>query len=393
VPEVVVYRNNDFGISLEHPGGWEVQAGQGTKLAGDDGFFQLSAISGAGANLDQIAEGEAHHRLQPYGSAPTIEVTQVQDHDARVIWPSSDQPQSMRGQAALIVAPPWRLEVSGAEYDFLVLWADQTHIRQLAQTLRLIEPTPTATPTTVPSPTPLPACARLVRHLACWALIRAAGTDGSAAIAEPTGYIVHLPEGYGKEPAENWPLILFLHGSEERGHDPTMLTREGLPQLIEQGHSVPAIVVSPQCPPGEWWWPRASRLGSFLDWVEAEYAVDTTRVYLTGLSMGAYGTWALAYRYPHRFAAIVPIAGGYYDGTDSLPEDACVLSSVPIWAFHGAQDTTVKPDETERMVNVLRACGTNVRFTLYPEAGHTNSWELAYGNPDLYDWLFRQALP
>ena len=393
VPELVIYRNMDFGISLEHPVGWGLQASQGTKYAGEDGFFQLSAISGAGASLDQVAEGEAYHRLQPYGSTPTTEVIQVQGHDARLIWPSADQPQPMQGQAALVVALPWLLEVSGARYDFLVLWADQSHIRQLAKTLRLIEPTPTATPTTIPSPTPLPACAPLVRQSACWTMVGTAGSDGSPGTAEPTGYLVYLPNGYAEEPSQNWPLILFLHGSDERGHDPRILTRQGLPRLMEQGHELPAIVVSPQCPPGEWWWPRTRMLVSFLDWVGAEYAVDSSRVYLTGLSMGAYGTWALAYRYPGRFAAIAPVAGGYYDGTESLPEDACVLSSVPIWAFHGAQDTTVKPAETERIVDALRACGANVRFTLYPEAGHAGSWELAYGDPELYDWLLQQALP
>ncbi len=206
------------------------------------------------------------------------------------------------------------------------------------------------------------------------------------------GYLVYLPRGYGQEPQKKWPLVLFLHGSEERGSNPRALTKQGLPKLLEQGDGFPFLLVSPQCPLGQWWWPRTHILSAFVDQIESTYAVDTTRVYVTGLSMGGFGTWALAYRYPNRFAAIAPIAGGYYDGTAALPDDICVLAGLPTWAFHGARDTAVLPAESERVVEALRACGGEVRFTLYPEAGHTESWELAYSDPELYAWLLRHSV-
>jgi predicted peptidase len=217
-------------------------------------------------------------------------------------------------------------------------------------------------------------------------------TAGGTSETVPVGYLVYVPRGYGDDPQKKWPLILFLHGSGERGSNPRVLTKQGLPKLLERGDDFPFLIVSPQCPLEKWWWPRTRVLSAFLDHIESAYAVDTERIYATGLSMGGFGTWALAYRYPDRLAAIAPVAGGYYDGTPALPEDICVLKDLPIWAFHGAKDTTVKPSESERVVEALRACGSDVRFTLYPEAGHAESWELAYADPEVYSWLLQHSL-
>ncbi len=124
----------------------------------------------------------------------------------------------------------------------------------------------------------------------------------------------------------------------------------------------------------------------------ANYAVDSNRIYLTGLSMGGFGTWRLALRYPERFAAIVPIAGGYITESDAIPENICDLKDVPIWAFHGAQDTVVLPRQSEIMVNALQGCDGHVRFTPYTGAEHEGSWQLAYADPELYEWLLQQTL-
>ncbi len=202
------------------------------------------------------------------------------------------------------------------------------------------------------------------------------------------GYFLYLPSGYGQNAPKRWPLILFLHGSEERGEDPEMLRRNGLPQVLDRGLELPALVLSPQCPPGIRWWQWTETLGALLDWVESQYPVDTERVYLTGFSMGAYGAWALALRFPERFAAMVPVAGGCDFRDDSIPADICKLKDLPVWVVHGAQDATVAPRESENAVQALRACGGDVQFTLYPDADHVGACELTYDNRALYDWLF-----
>ena len=112
----------------------------------------------------------------------------------------------------------------------------------------------------------------------------------------------------------------------------------------------------------------------------ATYDIDQDRVYLTGLSMGGYGTWALASKYPDRFAAIAPICGG---GTMIM---ALGLKDMPVWAFHGAKDQVVPLAESERMVETINARGGNAKLTVYPEAGH-DSWTKSYDNQELYDWL------
>jgi predicted peptidase len=107
--------------------------------------------------------------------------------------------------------------------------------------------------------------------------------------------------------------------------------------------------------------------------------------------MGGYGAWDFAFRYPKRFAAIVPIAGGY-EGSRAVPENICELRRVPIWVFHGNSDTIVIPFEAEVLVDALRACGSNVRFTLYPDVNHEDSFLRAYADPELYLWLLMQTL-
>ncbi len=193
-------------------------------------------------------------------------------------------------------------------------------------------------------------------------------------------YLLHLPKGYGENKDRKWPLMLFLHGAGERGNDLNLVKKHGPPKLVEQGKELPFIVVSPQCPSGSWWTEQLDALMTLLDEVQSKYAVDADRVYLTGLSMGGFGSWALGCRCPQRFAAIVPICGG---GDWFLAER---LKNVPVWAFHGAKDSVVPLRESEEMVTALKRAGSNVQLTIYPEAQH-DSWTETYNNPKLYEWL------
>ena len=206
-------------------------------------------------------------------------------------------------------------------------------------------------------------------------------------------YLLFLPQEYGQKPRKKWPLILFLHGMGERGDEPEdleIVKVYGPPMIVEREVDFPFIVISPQCPAESYWTAELDNLDALLDEIVATYAVDLDRVYLTGLSMGGYGAWNLALRHPNRFAAIAPIAGGYVHESDAVPENICDLKDVPIWVFHGAQDTTVLPRQSEVMVDALRACGSDVRFTLYPDAEH-DSWTETYDNPELYTWLLEHT--
>jgi len=197
-------------------------------------------------------------------------------------------------------------------------------------------------------------------------------------------YLLFLPDEYGKDPERKWPLILFLHGAGERGDDLDLLKRHGIPKITEERSDFPFIAVSPQCPRHSWWTAEIESLNALLDHIVESYPVDTSRVYLTGLSMGGFGTWHLAASYPERFAAIAPICGG------GDPEWAPRLKDIPVWVFHGAKDEIVPLSESERMVEALKACGGDVRFTVYPEAGH-DSWTQTYENPELYEWFLQHS--
>lgn len=192
-------------------------------------------------------------------------------------------------------------------------------------------------------------------------------------------YLLYLPKDYDSK--DQWPLLLFLHGAGERGHDLEQVKRHGPPKLIDAGKDFPFIVVSPQCPTDARW--DAQQLSALIDAVEAKYHVDKDRIYVTGLSMGGYGTWALAAHQPERLAAIVPICGG------GDPSAAPRLAHLPIWVFHGAKDQAVPLKKSQEMVDALKKAGSDVKFTIYPDAGH-DSWTETYNNPELYEWLLKQ---
>ncbi len=206
-------------------------------------------------------------------------------------------------------------------------------------------------------------------------------------------YLLYLPESYGKDPAKKWPVILFLHGMGERGNNLELLKIQPLPKTLDLQKDFPSIVISPQLPLDKRLWDDLiDPLKELLDQVRSHYTVDQQRVYVTGLSMGGAGTWNFILRYPQYFAAAVPIAGAYKFRSKEIPENICDIKNLPVWAFHGAKDKSVEAWQTEILVDTLKACGSTLRFTLYPEADHVQSWILAYADPELYTWLFSQTL-
>ena len=179
-------------------------------------------------------------------------------------------------------------------------------------------------------------------------------------------------------------MILFLHGAGERGDDLDRVQVHGIPKIVKKRPDFPFIAVAPQCPKGEFW--DVVKLIELLDRVAAKHAVDPTRVYVTGLSMGGYGTWALLASHPERIAAAAPICGG------GKPETAARFAHVPVWAFHGEMDPVVPVARTTEMVDALRAAGSErVKQTLYPKARH-DSWTKTYANGELYDWFLLHRL-
>lgn len=195
-------------------------------------------------------------------------------------------------------------------------------------------------------------------------------------------YLLYLPKDYN-ESENSFPLVLFLHGSGERGNDLEKVKVHGLPKLIDQGKDFPFIVVSPQCPDEIFW--NTDVLAALLDEIENEYRVDKNRIYVTGLSMGGHGTWSLALEQPNRFAAIAPVCGW------ADTSEAKTIAHIPAWVFHGAKDVVVPVKASEDMVTALKNYEAEVKLTIYPEANH-DSWTETYNNDELYKWFLEQSL-
>ena len=201
-------------------------------------------------------------------------------------------------------------------------------------------------------------------------------------------------------------VILFLHGSGERGDDNRRQLAAGLGPYVERHRDdFPAIVVFPQVPEDREWNQYADVAMAQLDAATREFGGDLDRTYLTGLSMGGYGTWDFALREPRRFAALVPVCGGLWHparpsmavasvagATDPYAEAAQTLRAIPTWIFHGAKDDLVPAEYSRRMKAALDAAGArDARYTEFPDANH-NSWDPAYSQtPALWDWLFAQT--
>lgn len=202
------------------------------------------------------------------------------------------------------------------------------------------------------------------------------------------------------------PIVLFLHGSGERGSDGKRQLSAGLgPWLKDNAGSFPALVVLPQVPRHEEWLGRNARMAlAALDAASEEFQGDPDRTYLTGMSMGGYGTWELGLMQPQRFAALVPVCAALKAppgerpallvdqvAGEADPYSAVItrLRNVPIWMFHGADDDVVPPDDARQLERVARAENANVRYTEYPDTNH-NAWDPTYQNPAMWQWLWRQ---
>jgi len=206
----------------------------------------------------------------------------------------------------------------------------------------------------------------------------------STTVQTQVHYLAFFPKSYS-EKGNPVPLIVFLHGSGERGSDLEKVKAWGPPALVENTPNFPFMLVSPQVPENGGW--DANLLKGMIDDVLAKYNIDRHRVYLTGLSMGGYGAWGLAMRYPEYFAALAPIAGG------GDPRGAYQLKGMPIWVFHGKKDDAVAEQESAKMVDAVKAAGGDVKYTMLPEGGHVDAWVYAYDKAGLFDWFLQHRKP
>jgi predicted peptidase len=206
-------------------------------------------------------------------------------------------------------------------------------------------------------------------------------------------YVVFVPHDYDGTKA--YPVILFLHGAGETKGGKKMPAEVGIgPAIKKNEKAVGFIVVIPQAESvktrvgGRWYAdaPDGKRALAMLDAVQKEYKTDPDRVILTGLSMGGFGTWQMAFAHPDKWAAIVPVCGG------GDPKAAEKIKHLPCWCFHGDKDPAVKVELSRRMVEALKAAGGAPKYTEYPDVGH-NSWDKAYGTPELWTWMAEQKRP
>ncbi|NQU88318.1 MAG: prolyl oligopeptidase family serine peptidase [Mariniphaga sp.] len=193
-------------------------------------------------------------------------------------------------------------------------------------------------------------------------------------------YLLYLPDGYEIDNEKEYPFLLFLHGGGEKGENLNRVKVNGPPKFLENKKDFPFIVVSPQCPGDERW--TAYKLNALIEGLVEKYRIDKERIYLTGLSMGGYGTWDLASNYPHWFAAIAPICGG------GDVRRVRALKDIPVWTFHGMRDNVIPIERSLELVRALEKIDGNIKFTVYPEANH-NSWTKTYNNPELWEWFLK----
>lgn len=218
-------------------------------------------------------------------------------------------------------------------------------------------------------------------------------------------YQIYVPAEWSNK--QKWPVILSLHGAGERGSDGVFSTENGLGRAIRRNaKAFPVLAVFPQCLTTSVWSDKVmlQMAMAALEATIKEFGGDRQRIYLTGLSMGGYGTWDMAMRYPKYFAAISPVCGGLrspngypeirtamvdLSGSDPYSDAAKRIAHLPVWIFHGTKDPVVPVEESRRMAAALKAAGGNVRYSEYPDASH-NSWDRAYAEPEFVKWLLGQ---
>lgn len=196
-------------------------------------------------------------------------------------------------------------------------------------------------------------------------------------------YLYYKPEAAYRNAEAKFPLLIFLHGLGEKGTDINLVKRNGPPKIVEKGESMPFVIVSPQTPVSSW---KVEFIDEILEHAKKQPFVDPDKIYLTGLSLGGGGSWAYAVAHPDKINAVAPVCGWGSTGK------ACQMKDLPTWAFHGLEDTTIKPEQSINMVNAVNDCGGNAQISLYQGVGH-NSWSNAYRTdnelhkPNLWQWL------
>ncbi|MBP5995675.1 MAG: dienelactone hydrolase family protein [Crocinitomicaceae bacterium] len=193
-------------------------------------------------------------------------------------------------------------------------------------------------------------------------------------------FLLHLPADSILK--NNPPVLIFLHGRSLSGNNLEMVKKYGIIHEIEKGREIPAIVLAPQVPAGKSWEPE--KVLSVLRFAQEHFQTDTNRVYVTGMSLGAYGTLDFAGEYPEIVTAAVALCGG------GNTRNGCNLSTIPVWIQHGNRDSAVPISESEKMVRSIRACngGENLKYTVVPGANH-GDLERVFRTDELYDWLFQ----
>jgi predicted peptidase len=207
---------------------------------------------------------------------------------------------------------------------------------------------------------------------------------GVPGLDAPVRLWLALPRGYHASPAR-WPLLVFLHGSGERGTDLARVKAHGPPKLADRGVEYPCILVSPQLEDGRRW--EAAPLHALLQALQSpplQLRIDPARVTATGLSLGGHGVWDWATAYPRDLAAIAPVCGF------GEPEDVCRMRQVPVRAYHGDADTVVPLASQQACIDALRACGGTAEFIVFHGVGH-DAWNPAYEDPALVPWLLARA--
>ncbi|WP_229239410.1 carboxylesterase family protein [Emticicia agri] len=179
-----------------------------------------------------------------------------------------------------------------------------------------------------------------------------------------------------------YPLVIYLHGSSHRGNDLNKLKGYGLPYVIDKGKEFNFIVASPQCPGGKYW-STENWFDSLYAELTTKYRIDADRVYLTGISLGGYGTFIAGIEHADKLAAIVPLCGGVND--DDMNRLCPTLKKLPIWTFHGTADNIIPISETERVVKALDACEGNIKFTRLENEGH--GIQYLYEKDEIYEWM------
>lgn len=212
-------------------------------------------------------------------------------------------------------------------------------------------------------------------QLAAWAETPA---PGKQVAVQTLDYWLYFPSDYETKKSEKWPLVLFLHGSGERGNDLEKVKIHGPPKLVAAGKEFPFVLCSPQCPADTRW--DAEQLTKLVDELANTHRIDRERLYVTGLSMGGGGTWALVAANPEKFAAAMPLCGrGDLANVEKL-------AKTPTWVLVGDQDRAETVENCKEMAAVLKKGGGEAKLTVYPGVGH-DCWTMTYNNPEVYEWL------